>query len=62
MATVHLTTDSEPGLRGEPKGRRDPASCELPKGGASNAESSSTLAAILTALALASLGAMDWGP
>ncbi len=46
MATVHLTTDSEPGLRGEHQGfaaiRRP---CELPKGGASNAESSSTLAA-----------------
>ena len=46
MVTVHLTTDSEPGLRGEAQGLaaiRRP--CELLRGGAGDAESSSALAA-----------------
>src|SRR4029079_5305309 len=46
MVTVHLTTDSERGLRGEAQGlaaSRRP--CETLRGGAGDAESSSALAA-----------------
>jgi hypothetical protein len=63
MADAHLTTASERGLRGEDQGSPRsgvPANCrkEVP-------EMRNRLLLwlpILTALALASLGAMDWGP